>query len=58
VPLPLAIGTVELDDGATVKGFLCEGHAAGVAEDITHLGGWRAYLARGAARETVEAVSG
>ena len=46
VASPLAIGTIELDDGARVHGFLCEGHAAAGAEDISALGGWRAYLRR------------
>lgn len=44
---PLCIGTVELEDGEKVKGFLCEAWAAEGARDITALGGWRAYLARG-----------
>lgn len=30
VPPPLAIGSVELEDGATVKGFICESHVAKV----------------------------
>lgn len=45
VPSPLSIGTVELEDGSQVKGFLCENSATEQAEDITHLNGWRAYLA-------------
>lgn len=45
VPSPLAIGTVELDDGASVKGFVCEAYAAKGALDISELGSWRAYLA-------------
>jgi allophanate hydrolase len=45
VPAPLVIGTVELADGSTVNGFLCEPHAAEHAEDITTHGGWRAFLA-------------
>jgi len=45
VPPPLAIGSVELADGAWVKGFVCETYAVERATDITHLGGWRAYLA-------------
>jgi allophanate hydrolase len=45
VPAPLCIGTVELADGSTVKGFLCEPLAVAGALDITHHGGWRAYLA-------------
>jgi allophanate hydrolase len=40
---PLAIGTIELEDGEHVKGFLCESWAAGTARDITDFGGWRAY---------------
>jgi allophanate hydrolase len=46
VPAPLAIGTVTLADGGTVKGFLCESHAVAEARDISHLGGWRAYRQR------------
>ncbi|MFT4046371.1 MAG: allophanate hydrolase [Solimonas sp.] len=49
VPAPLAIGTVTLADGSSVKGFVAEPRAIAGAEDITHLGGWRAYVARGAA---------
>jgi allophanate hydrolase len=45
VPPPLAIGTVMLADGTSVKGFVAEPRALTGAEDITHLGGWRAYIA-------------
>ncbi|WP_221796577.1 allophanate hydrolase [Aquisediminimonas sediminicola] len=45
VPPPLAIGTVTLADGSQVKGFVAEPRALIGAEDITTLGGWRAYLA-------------
>ena len=45
VPAPLAIGNVTLADGTTVKGFVSEPRALTGAEDITHLGGWRAYIA-------------
>jgi len=45
VPPPLAIGSVQLQDGAWVKGFVCEGHAVAAALDISSFGGWRAYLA-------------
>ncbi|WP_404482121.1 allophanate hydrolase [Novosphingobium sp. BL-52-GroH] len=48
VPAPLAIGTVTLADGSSVKGFVSEPRALTGAEDITDLGGWRAYVARGA----------
>ncbi|MBN9526090.1 MAG: allophanate hydrolase [Alphaproteobacteria bacterium] len=43
VPPPLAIGSVELDDGSWVKGFVCEGIGIVGAEDITAYGGWRAW---------------
>ena len=45
IPSPLGIGTVELEGGETVRGFLCEHHATLGAREITDLGGWRAYLA-------------
>jgi allophanate hydrolase len=45
VGAPLGIGKVELHDGTQVCGFICEGHAAATATDITHFGGWRPYLA-------------
>jgi allophanate hydrolase len=45
VPAPLGIGSIRLDDGSTVQGFLCESAATTDALDITHRGGWRAYLA-------------
>jgi allophanate hydrolase len=47
VPAPLAIGTVTLSDGTSVKGFVAEPRALTGAEDITDLGGWRAFIARG-----------
>ena len=49
IPSPLGIGRVELDDGEWVQGFLCESWAVRGAEEISHLGGWRAYLASKAA---------
>jgi allophanate hydrolase len=45
VPAPLGIGTLTLKDGREVKGFICEGAAVDGATDITHLGGWRAFIA-------------
>ena len=45
IPSPLGLGTVVLADGRSVTGFLVEAAATGGAEDITALGGWRAYLA-------------
>ncbi|PCN47711.1 allophanate hydrolase [Curtobacterium sp. 'Ferrero'] len=43
LPAPMAIGTVTLADGTDVTGFLVEPYAVEGAEDITRLGGWRAY---------------
>jgi allophanate hydrolase len=45
VPQPLAIGTVALEDGVEVKGFVAEPRALDGARDITGFGGWRAYIA-------------
>jgi allophanate hydrolase len=45
VPSPLSIGTVELADGRTAKGFLVEAAAVAGARDISSFGGWRAFLA-------------
>ena len=42
---PLGIGTVELEDGTKVQGFLCEAIAAPGAQDITDFGSWRAWSA-------------
>lgn len=44
VPAPLGIGTLELNDGTQVKGFICECHGVKDAREITSYGGWRAYL--------------
>ncbi|MFG2556299.1 allophanate hydrolase [Streptomyces sp. NPDC048581] len=47
LPRPMALGSVELEDGSRVPGFLCEPGALADAEDITSYGGWRAYLRGG-----------
>lgn len=44
IPSPLGVGTITLQDGSHVKGFLCEHHALRGATDITSSGGWRAWL--------------
>ncbi|MDQ0314561.1 allophanate hydrolase [Amorphus orientalis] len=44
IPAPLGIGTLELDDGTSVKGFLCESAGLAGAQDISFFGGWRAYM--------------
>ena len=43
VPLPLGFGQVLLRDGPSL-GFLVESAGIRDARDITHLGGWRAWL--------------
>jgi allophanate hydrolase len=48
IPPPLSLGTVRLADGSTVKGFLCEPAGIEGAEEITHFGGWRRFMARDA----------
>lgn len=45
IPAPLGIGSLELEDGRIVKGFICEPIGLQSARDITSFGGWRAYLA-------------
>ncbi len=45
IPPPLGLGSVELDDGERVHGFLCENAGLAGAQDISRFGGWRAYLA-------------
>lgn len=45
VPAPLGIGNATLEDGDTVKCFICEPYNLRNATEITHFGGWRAFLA-------------
>lgn len=44
VSAPLGIGNVQLADGTWVKGFICEAYALVDATNISHFGGWRAYI--------------
>lgn len=44
IPPPLGIGTLQLEDGQQVQGFLCEPQALTAATDISAFGGWRAYI--------------
>ena len=44
IPPPLGVGTIDLEDGQSVKGFLVESYAVEGARDITEFGGWRNYL--------------
>jgi allophanate hydrolase len=45
IPPPLGLGTIILETGDQVKGFLCEAVAGQTAIDISSHGGWRQYLA-------------
>jgi allophanate hydrolase len=45
VPAPLSIGTIRLNDGSGVQGFLVEAAAINGARDISQFGGWRAFMA-------------
>ena len=44
IPSPLGIGTIQLENGDAVKGFLCEQIAVQEARDITSYGSWRVYI--------------
>jgi allophanate hydrolase len=47
IPPPLGLGSVAMDDGRRVLGFLAERMGTVGATDISAFGGWRAYLAAG-----------
>ncbi|MFT5123531.1 MAG: allophanate hydrolase [Kiritimatiellia bacterium] len=44
IPPPRAMGSLELDNGTVVKGFVCEGCAGDGAIDISQHGSWRRDL--------------
>ncbi|SQF96574.1 allophanate hydrolase [Paucimonas lemoignei] len=44
IPAPLGMGKVQLADGRWECGFICEAYGLQGATNISHLGGWRAYL--------------
>ncbi|MCG4451701.1 allophanate hydrolase [Pseudomonas sp. MMS21-TM103] len=44
IPAPLGLGKVQLADGQWLSGFICEPYGLQGAEDISHFGGWRAYM--------------
>lgn len=48
IPAPMAIGTIRLADGRSVKGFLVEPEVLSEARDITAYGGWRKFMAEAA----------
>lgn len=45
IPGPLGIGKILLESGEELPGFIAEPRATQGAAEITHFGGWRAYLA-------------
>jgi allophanate hydrolase len=45
IPAPLGIGTLALEDGGSVQGFICEATAVSGARDISTFGGWRNFIA-------------
>lgn len=45
IPHPLGLGSVELESGEWVKGFICEPIGIEGAKDISHFGGWRSFIA-------------
>lgn len=44
IPAPLGIGNAMLEDGSSVKCFICEPFAITGSREITSYGGWRNYL--------------
>ncbi|MEO8442533.1 MAG: allophanate hydrolase, partial [Betaproteobacteria bacterium] len=45
IPAPLGIGTIELEDGRVLQGFVCTQPVAPDARDISAFGGWRNFMA-------------
>lgn len=46
IPAPLGIGRILLEDDTSPQGFLCETAGLAGAQDISELGGWRAFVGR------------
>ena len=44
IPSPLGVGSLTLEDGSTVQGFVCTHPIDAHAQDISRFGGWRNYL--------------
>ncbi len=44
IPSPLGIGSIELEDGSAVKGFICEPWGFEGAKEVSQFGSWRKYL--------------
>ena len=45
IPSPLSMGTIFLEDGTAVHGFVCEAIAVQGAKDISEIADWRKFLA-------------
>ncbi|TWI58711.1 allophanate hydrolase [Pseudomonas duriflava] len=45
IPAPLGLGKVQLADGSWETGFICDSYGLEGAEEITHFGSWRTYMA-------------
>ncbi len=44
IPAPLGLGTLSLNNGTVVKGFICEAQGAAGATDISDFKTWRRYV--------------
>lgn len=44
IPAPLGLGSITLQSGKVVKGFICEPIGIEGSKDISEYGGWRKYL--------------
>lgn len=44
IPHPLGLGSVQLQDGRWVRGFICEPVGLVDAKDVSQFGGWRSYV--------------
>lgn len=44
IPTPLCLGTLQLEDGTSVQGFLAESEGVKKARDVSAYGSWRAFI--------------
>ena len=56
IPSPLGIGTIALEDGRSVHGFICETHAVAQSRDISEFGGWRNFVESQLAHHQVDDI--
>ena len=45
IPSPLGLGTLFLDDGSCVHGFICEPRVIAESRNISSFSGWKTFLA-------------